>query len=130
VAALPAEGSADPREEQPEEVVDLRRGADRRSARHRGVALLNRDGGRDALEPVDQRLGHALEELLGVGRERFDVAALAFGVEVSNARLLFPEPDGPVTTTRLRRGMSTVMPLRLCWRALTIRKTESATHEE
>ena len=37
--------------------------------------------GRDALELVDQRLRHPLEELLGVGRERLDVPPLPFGVQ-------------------------------------------------
>src|ERR1041385_7176564 len=36
---------------------------------------------------------------------------------VSKARLLLPEPDKPVTTTSLPRGMATSMPLRLCSRA-------------
>jgi len=29
-----------------------------------------------------------------------------------------PDPDGPVTTVSARRGSSTVIPLRLCCRAL------------
>src|SRR3954462_15664648 len=36
---------------------------------------------------------------------------------VSNARDDLPEPDRPVITVRLSRGMSTAMPLRLCSRA-------------
>jgi N-acyl-D-amino-acid deacylase len=36
---------------------------------------------------------------------------------VSKARLDLPEPDRPVMTVRLSRGMSTSMPLRLCSRA-------------
>src|SRR5581483_7761372 len=36
---------------------------------------------------------------------------------VSNARLDLPDPDRPVTTTSLSRGISTEMPLRLCTRA-------------
>src|SRR6185503_4378560 len=36
---------------------------------------------------------------------------------VSKARLDLPEPERPVTTTRLSRGISTVMFLRLCTRA-------------
>src|SRR5215510_9787983 len=36
---------------------------------------------------------------------------------VSNARLDLPEPDNPVTTVRLSRGISTEMFLRLCTRA-------------
>src|SRR5207245_1739919 len=37
---------------------------------------------------------------------------------VSNASVLFPDPDGPVITVSARRGSSTVIPLRLCCRAL------------
>src|SRR5215210_544555 len=36
---------------------------------------------------------------------------------VSKARLDLPEPDSPVITVRLSRGMSTEIPLRLCSRA-------------
>src|ERR1019366_8520910 len=36
---------------------------------------------------------------------------------VSNARLLLPEPDRPVTTISLSRGISTEMFFRLCTRA-------------
>src|SRR5688572_12900079 len=36
---------------------------------------------------------------------------------VSNASDDFPEPDGPVTTVRVRRGISRSNPFRLCWRA-------------
>ena len=46
-----------------------------------GVALLDGDSGRDAFDAVHLRLVHAVEELPRVGRESFDVAALAFGVK-------------------------------------------------
>ena len=36
---------------------------------------------------------------------------------MSNARLDFPEPESPVTTISLSRGISTEMFLRLCTRA-------------
>src|SRR5688500_6426513 len=36
---------------------------------------------------------------------------------VSKARLDLPDPDRPVMTVRLSRGISTSMPLRLCSRA-------------
>src|SRR5689334_4499550 len=36
---------------------------------------------------------------------------------VSNARLDLPDPERPVMTVRLSRGMSTSIPLRLCSRA-------------
>ena len=38
-------------------------------------------GGRNALDAVDQRLVHAVEELPRVRREGLDVAALALGVQ-------------------------------------------------
>ena len=47
----------------------------------RGVFLPDGDGGRDAVDLVDVGLFHALQELAGVGGERFDVAPLAFGVD-------------------------------------------------
>ncbi len=80
-AAGPAVGGADPRPQQAQVVVDLRRGADGRAARGRGVLLLDRHGGGEPLQGVEVRLGHPLQELLGVCGERFDVAALALGVE-------------------------------------------------
>jgi hypothetical protein len=36
---------------------------------------------------------------------------------VSKARLDFPEPERPVTTVSLWRGISSSMSFRLCWRA-------------
>ena len=36
---------------------------------------------------------------------------------MSNASELFPEPDNPVTTVSVLRGMRTLMSRRLCWRA-------------
>src|SRR5712692_3421164 len=36
---------------------------------------------------------------------------------MSKARLDLPEPDSPVTTVRVLRGISTSMFFRLCWRA-------------
>src|SRR5579863_103939 len=36
---------------------------------------------------------------------------------MSKARLDFPEPESPVTTLRVLRGISTEMFFRLCWRA-------------
>jgi len=46
-----------------------------------GVALFNGDGGRDAFDAVHLRLVHPIEELPGVGGERFDITPLAFGVK-------------------------------------------------
>ena len=61
-------------------IVELGHRADRRARRAHGVRLIDGDRGRDAFDAVDLRLVHAVEELPRVGRERLDVAPLAFGV--------------------------------------------------
>lgn len=67
--------------EELEVVVDLGEGADGRASGADGVFLLDGDGGRDAVDAIDLGLVHAVKELTDVGREGFDVAALALGVE-------------------------------------------------
>ncbi len=67
--------------EQAHEVVDLGRGGDGRAGIAGAVFLPDGDGGRDAVDVVHRRFLHALEELAGIGRKRFDVAPLAFGVD-------------------------------------------------
>ena len=62
-------------------IVDLGHRAHRRAGVFHRVALIDRDGGRDAFHSVDARLVHAVEELTRVGREAFDVAALTFRIE-------------------------------------------------
>jgi hypothetical protein len=51
----------------------------------RGVAagglLLDRDGGRQAFDGFHIRLLHQFEELARIGRQRLDIAALAFGID-------------------------------------------------
>ena len=79
-AAEVAMRDADVGEEQPEVVVDLGDGADRGARVRAGRLLLDGDGGRQAVDEVDVRLLHLLEELAGVGGERFDIAPLSFGV--------------------------------------------------
>ena len=69
------------REEQAQVVVDLGGRADGRARAARGVALLDGDRGREARHLVDVGASDALQELLGVGRERLDVAPLSLGVE-------------------------------------------------
>ena len=46
-----------------------------------GVALFDRDRGREAIDMIDQRLLHLADELPGVRAEAFDVAPLAFGID-------------------------------------------------
>ena len=74
-------GDADAREEQAHVVVDLGDGADRRARIARGRLLLDRDGRRQAVDLVDVRLLHHLEELAGIGRQALDIAALALGID-------------------------------------------------
>ena len=69
------------REEQLQVVVELGHRADGRARGAHRVGLVDGDRRRDALDAVDLRLVHAVEELARVGREGLDVAALALGVE-------------------------------------------------
>ena len=78
-SALPAVRRAGPGEEHAEVIVDFRRRRDRAARVAAGVPLLNGDGRRQALDVVDLGLLQLVEELPGVGRQRFHVLALAFG---------------------------------------------------
>ena len=69
------------RPEQAHVVVDLGDGADRRARVLGGGLLLDGDGRREAVDLVDIRLLHHLQELSGIGRERLDVAALTLGID-------------------------------------------------
>ena len=79
--ALPAEGPAHARKQQAHVVVDFGGRADRRARVPDAVLLADGDGRCDALDLVHVRLLHPLEELPGVGGQRFDVAPLPFGVD-------------------------------------------------
>ena len=83
------------RPQEPQEIVDLRGRADRRAAARRRVLLLDGDRRRDALDRVDQRFGHPLEELLRIRRERLDVAALPLGVEGIERQRALARPRRP-----------------------------------
>ncbi|MCY1229333.1 hypothetical protein D9M72_416970 [compost metagenome] len=74
-------GNADAREEQAHVVVDLGDRADRRARVARGRLLLDRDRRRQAVDLVDIRLLHHLEELTRIGRQALDIAALPFGID-------------------------------------------------
>ena len=74
-------GHADAGPEQAHIVVDLGDGADGGARIFRGGLLLDRDRRRQAVDLVDVRLLHHLQELAGIGRERFDIAALALGID-------------------------------------------------
>ena len=74
-------GHADTRPQKPHIVVDLRDGADGRARIARGGLLLDGNGGRQAVDLVDVRLLHHLQELPRVSREAFHIAALALGID-------------------------------------------------
>src|SRR5262249_61765980 len=67
---------ADARVEQPEVVVDLGHGADRRARVPRRRLLVDRDRRRKPVDRVDVRLLHHLQELPRVCAEALDVAPL------------------------------------------------------
>ena len=80
-SAVPAERASDARIQQPHVVMDLRRRSDRRSRIADAVLLADCDGRRDAVDAVDIGLFHPLEELPGVGGQRFHIAPLALGID-------------------------------------------------
>jgi len=67
--------------QQAQVVVDLGDRADRGARVVRRGLLLDRNRRRQALDHVDVGLVHQLQELPRIGRQAFDVAALAFGVQ-------------------------------------------------
>ena len=67
--------------QKPQIVVDFRDCADGGARRARGGLLLDGDGGREAIDGVDIGPLHLVEELARVGGKRFNIAALAFGVD-------------------------------------------------
>ena len=80
-AAVGAMRRADRGIEQAQVVVDLGDGADGGAGAAAGGFLLDGDGGAEALDGVDVGPFDLVEKLAGVGGERFDVAALAFGID-------------------------------------------------
>ncbi len=79
--AVRAMRDADPREQQPQVVVDLGDRADRRARVAAGALLVDRDRRRQPVDLVDVRLLHLPEELPGVRAQALDVAPLALGVD-------------------------------------------------
>ena len=80
-AAVQAGDGAAAGVEEAEVVVDFGGGGDGGAGVAGLILLLDGDGGGEAVDVVDVGLFDALEELAGVGGERLDVAALAFGVD-------------------------------------------------
>ncbi len=81
LAALQAESPADPGKQQPEIVVDLRGRAHGRSGVAGGIFLSDGYRRGNAVNGIGIGLLDALQELAGICRKRFDVAALAFGID-------------------------------------------------
>jgi hypothetical protein len=107
---------ADPGEEHAQVVVDLGDRPHRRARILRGGLLLDGDGGRQALDRVDVRLLHLLEELARIGRQGLDVAALTLGVdgvegERGLARAAQPGDDDELVPRNLDvDGLEVVLP--------------------
>ena len=70
-----------PREQQPQIIVDLGDRADRRTRVVAGALLVDRNGRRKARDVLDVGLVHLPQELARVGRQRFDVPPLALGID-------------------------------------------------
>ena len=83
-------GNTHARPEQTHIVVDLRDRADGRAGILGGGFLLDRDGGGEPFDGVHVWFAHQFEELAGVGREAFNVAALAFCVDCIERERRFP----------------------------------------
>jgi hypothetical protein len=77
-------------EEQLQVVVDLGQRADGRAGGADVILLLDGDGRWDAVDVIDIRLVHAVEELSDVRGESLHVAALALGVESVESEGGFP----------------------------------------
>ena len=80
-AALRAVTLSDSREEHSKVVENFRDRPDGRTRVAAGRLLLNRNRRRESGDRIDLRLRHLAEELPSVTRQRFDVAALSFGVQ-------------------------------------------------
>jgi hypothetical protein len=78
--ALPAESHGGAGEKYAEKIVDFGDGGHGGSRAGQRGALLDGDGGAEAVDAIDVGRRQLLEELAGVNGKRFDVAATAFGV--------------------------------------------------
>ena len=78
--ALDAKRLPAARKKQPQIIVNFCSRCHRGARVARGIFLPNGHRRSDAGDFVDIRFFHALEKLARVGRERFDITALAFGV--------------------------------------------------
>src|SRR5262249_55497077 len=74
-------GHTHARPKEPHVVVDLGDGADGGAWIARGGLLLDRDRRREAVDLIDVRLLHHLQELARIGGQRLNITALAFGID-------------------------------------------------
>ena len=80
-AAVRAESVADAGVEQAQVVVDFGNGPYCRPGIAAGRLLVDGNGRRQAFDVVNVRFIHLSQKLAGIGRQRFDVAPLAFGID-------------------------------------------------
>ena len=116
-AAVGAVGSSNRGVEQAEVVVDLGDGADGGARAAAGGFLLDGDCGAKPFDGIDVGALDLVKKLAGIGGERLNVAALALGIDGVEGERTFAEPERPVTTVKVLRGMRTLMSRKLCWRA-------------
>ena len=88
-------GNADAREEQAHVVIDLGDRANRGARIAAGGFLFDGNGRRQAINLVHVRLLHHLEELPGVSRQAFHVAALALGIDCVESQRGFARTGKP-----------------------------------
>ena len=79
-SALPAEGAADSGEEQAQVIIDFGDRSHRGAGIAQAVLLLDGNGGRDPRHLLHVGFLDTLQELAGVGRERFHVTPLPLGI--------------------------------------------------
>ena len=83
--------------------------------------LVDRDGRLQALDQINVGPFQLMQKLPGVDRQAFDILPLPLGEERVESQRAFPEPLGPVMTTRRSRGMSRSTFCRLWTRAPRMR---------
>ena len=81
LAALGAVRRADARPQQTHVIVNLGDRADRRARVLRGGFLVDRDGGRQAVDVVHVRLVHLPQKLPRIAGKRLNIAALTLGID-------------------------------------------------
>ena len=82
--------------------------ADGRTRIAHAVLLADRDRRTDAVDAIDVRLLHPLEELPRVRRQRLDVAPLPFGIHRVEGERRLAGPADPGDDDELARGQTDV----------------------